>query len=196
MFVNFVWTLDGFQSQCWTCWCVQARENGCIRESLQLWYKSKYRDFDRVYLHRMFLKLLCRQVLMFSYLLSLNCLDFCRFVSWQTVSSSTNIFDSSHITMSGRVLDWNATSIDSNSADGRSTSRRWSALLCVHIQFAIMSRILLCRSKYRLRAAEQFDKTCLFVIIIIIIIINFFRVRLVLVSNLQTPTAHLTTSVR
>ena len=111
----------------------------------------------------MFLKLLCRQVLMFSYLLSLNCLDFCRFVSWQTVSSSTNIFDSSHITMSGRVLDWNATSIDSNSADGRSTSRRWSALLCVHIQFAIMSRILLCRSKYRLRAAEQFDKTCLFV---------------------------------
>jgi len=61
----------------------------------------------------MFLKLSCRHVWMFSYLLSLNNFDFWKFVSWQIVSSNTNIFNSSQITMSGRTHDWNATSIGS-----------------------------------------------------------------------------------
>ena len=56
----------------------------------------------------MFLKLFCRHVWMFSYLLNLNNFDFWKFVSWHIVSSSTNIFDSSQITMSGRTHDWNA----------------------------------------------------------------------------------------
>ena len=53
------------------------------------------------------------------------------------------------------MLDGNATSIEPNSAEQliepnsaeqRMTSRRWSALLCIHNHLAIMSRILLCQS--------------------------------------------------
>ena len=107
----------------------------------------------------MFLKLLHRHVWMFSYLLSLNSLEFWRFVSCKTVSSSTN-FDSS---MSERLYDWNATSIGSKFAEGGSTSRQRLTRLCIRIQSAIMTRILLWRSEYRFRAAEWVNRTCLFV---------------------------------
>ena len=39
-------------SQCCLRRSVPVRENGCIRESLQLWYKSKYWNFHGVYMHR------------------------------------------------------------------------------------------------------------------------------------------------
>ena len=111
----------------------------------------------------MFLKLFCRHVWMFSYLLSLNNFDFWKFVSWQIVSSNTNIFNSSQITMSGRTHDWNATSIGSKFAEGRSTRRRW-LLICAFVSTPqSWLGFLLCRSEYRFSAAEQFDRTCLFV---------------------------------
>ena len=59
---------------------------------------------------------------MFSYFRSLNCFDFRRLDSWQTVSSKTRMFLLSYSTISGRSDDSKIASIGSN--EFRSVSKR------------------------------------------------------------------------
>ena len=83
---------------------------------------------------------------MFSYFRSLNCFDFRRLDSWQTVSSRTSMFLLSYSTISGRSDDSNIVSIGLN--EFRSVSKRWSGGFLLLIQLASVSRIPLWRALY------------------------------------------------
>ena len=87
----------------------------------------------------------CRWLLASLYLLSLNSLDFNKFVSWQTVSSRTEMLDLSYSTISGLIVCLKTKSVWRNVENGRSTANHCSGDLFESIHRAILSRILLCR---------------------------------------------------
>ena len=91
------------------------------------------------------LKQTCRCLLASLYLLSLNSLDFIKFVSWQTVSSRTEMLDLLYSTISGLIVCLKTESVWRNVENGRSTAKHCSGDLFESIHRAILSRILLWR---------------------------------------------------
>ena len=101
----------------------------------------------------------------FLYLFSLYVRDFSMFDSWHTLSSSTTTSVWFEMTISRRDASWNISFIEPNIDEGESTYIVWSLEMLEAIQFAIISRMVLCRVVYLLRAVydEQFERVWRFV---------------------------------
>ena len=84
----------------------------------------------------------------FLYLFSLYVRDFSMFDSWHTVSSSTTTPVLFEMAISGRDASLNISFIEPNVDEGESTYSVWSLEMLEPIQFAIISRVVLCVEWY------------------------------------------------